>query len=62
MLEWETVACFLELHEIKLQPRNAAKPPVDRLSSIHPAQSASGKALTIIDLDLLMLSPSFDVP
>ena len=62
VLERETVACFLVLHEIGLQPRNTAKPPVDHRSLTHSAQSASEKALTIMDLDLLMWSPSFDVP
>jgi len=37
VLDLETVACFLALHEIRLDPKNTAKPPVDLLSSGHPA-------------------------
>jgi hypothetical protein len=49
VLDWETVFCFLAHHEIKLGPRKIAKLPVDFLSSVHPAQSVSGKALTIVE-------------
>jgi hypothetical protein len=51
VLELETVFYFLALHEIRLRPRKAAKPPVDFLSSMHPAQSVSEKALTMVDDD-----------
>jgi len=37
VLDLDTVACFLALHEIRLEPRKIAKPPVDFLSSEHPA-------------------------
>jgi len=37
VLDLETVACFLAHQETKLLPRNTAKPPVDLLSSGHPA-------------------------
>jgi hypothetical protein len=62
VLERETVAYFLTLHEIRLEPRNTTNPPVDRRSSTQPAESASEKVLTNMDLDLLILSPSFNVP
>ena len=45
VLERDTVACFGALHEIKLGPKKMAKPPVERLSSRQPSQSASEKAL-----------------
>jgi hypothetical protein len=56
VLDLETVACFLAVHDIRLEPRNTAKPPVDLLSSEHPAQSASKNALTRVDGDLLIRS------
>jgi hypothetical protein len=62
VLDLYTVACFLALQEIKLGPKYTANPPVDLLSSTHPAQSASEKALTNIEDDLLKVSPSWDVP
>jgi hypothetical protein len=52
VLDLDTVSCFLALHDIRFGPKNMAKPPVDRLSSRHPAQSASEKALRREDLDL----------
>jgi hypothetical protein len=53
ILDLETVACFLALHEIKLDPKNTAEPGVDLLSFGDPAQSASENALTILKVDLL---------
>jgi hypothetical protein len=40
VLDLDTVACFLELQDIRFDPRKTAKPPVDLLSSEHPAQLA----------------------
>jgi hypothetical protein len=47
VLDLDTVGCFLALHETTLDPRKTTKPPVDLLSSLDPAQSASEKPLTI---------------
>jgi hypothetical protein len=41
VLDRETVAYFLELQEIRFEPRKIANPPVDLLSFGHPAQSTS---------------------
>ena len=61
VLDRETVACFLAHHEIKLGPKKTAKPPVERLSSRHPAQSESEKALTRVEGDLMKFRPTFKV-
>jgi hypothetical protein len=61
VLDLDTVACFLALQEIKFAPKNIAKPPVDRLSSKLPAQSASAKALSNIEEDRLISRPSPNV-
>ena len=62
MLDLETVACFRAHHEIRFGPKNIAKPPVDRLSSKHPAQSESKKELTRLEDDLLKSKPILKVP
>jgi hypothetical protein len=62
VLGLDTVACFLALQEIRLDPKYTAKPPVDLLSSTQPAQTASEKALTNVDDDFLKVSPRFVVP
>jgi hypothetical protein len=61
VLDRETVAYFLELQETKFDPTNIAKSPVDLLSSIHPAQSASEKPLRKVEEVLEKVIPSFKV-
>ena len=61
VLDLDTVACFFAHHDIKFGPKNTAKPPVDRLSSKHPAQSESENALTSVDEDLLKVRPRLTV-
>ena len=61
VLDRDTVACFLAHQEIRLGPKKIAKPSVDRLSSKHPAQSESEKALTRVEDDLLKVSPTLNV-
>jgi hypothetical protein len=62
MLERDTVACFLVVQDTRLGPKNTAKPPVERRSSGHPAQSASAKALTREAGDFLICNPDVIVP
>jgi hypothetical protein len=57
VMDLEMVGCFLALHEIKFKPRKMTKPPVDLLSSKHPAQSASKKSLTSMEGDLTIYNP-----
>lgn len=51
VLDLDTVLCFRAFQEIRFDPRNTAKPPVDLLSSTFPAQSASENALTRVESD-----------
>jgi hypothetical protein len=51
VLDRDTDFCFLEHHEIGFGPRNIANTHEDFLSSLQPAQSASEKALTIMNGD-----------
>ena len=62
VLDWDTVACFFAFKDMRFEPRKIAKPPVDLLSSGHPAQSASEKALTAVEEDLHNLSPVSTLP
>jgi hypothetical protein len=61
MLDLDTIFCFLAHHDIKFGPKNIANPPVDFRSSMHPAQSASEKALTIIDGERRIIKAEFMV-
>ena len=58
VLDRDTVACFLAHQEIRLGPKKTANPPVDLLSSRHPAQSESENALTSVEGDLLKVRPT----
>jgi hypothetical protein len=40
VLDLDTVACFLTLQLTRFVPKNIAKPPIDRRSSMSPVQSA----------------------
>jgi hypothetical protein len=62
VLDLDTVCCFFALHEIKFGPKKIAKPPVDFLSSGQPAQSASEKALSNCEDELLNVRPTCSVP
>jgi hypothetical protein len=61
VLDLDTVFYFLAHNEIKLGPRNTAKPPIDFLSFVHPAMSASEKALTISDGERRIIEVEFIV-
>jgi hypothetical protein len=52
VLDYETVACFLQLQEIRLGLINTVKPRVDHLSLGHTAQSAFEKSLRTTDVDI----------
>jgi hypothetical protein len=58
----DTVACFLAFHETRFDLTYTTNPPIDLLSSVHPAQSALENALTIVEEDLLNHSPRDIVP
>jgi hypothetical protein len=62
VLDLETVDYLRALHDTRFDPRKIANPPVDRLSSKQPAQSASANPLISIDDDLVMRSPRSMVP
>ena len=53
MLDRDTVDYFLELHEIRFEPKKIAKTPVERLSSSHGAQSAFINTMIDVDNDFL---------
>jgi hypothetical protein len=58
VLDREIVAWFWELQEIRLEPKNTRKPPIEQRSSEQPAQLDSEKALSRLDEDLVMQRPS----
>jgi hypothetical protein len=60
VLDLDTVLYFLALQEIKFEPKNTAKPPVDLLSSMLPVQSVSENALTRVESDFQIFNPSLD--
>jgi hypothetical protein len=57
LLDLDTVCCFRVVYDIRLGPKNIAKPPVDLMSSMHPVQSASEKALIKVDADFVKVIP-----
>lgn len=61
VLDLEMVACFIELHVTRLEPRKIAKPLIERLSPEHPAQSASENSLISVEFDFLILKPTSEV-
>jgi hypothetical protein len=62
MLEREIVGYLQALHDTRFDPKNMANPPIDRLSSRHPAQSASENSLTSMEGDFSICNPTFKVP
>jgi hypothetical protein len=62
VLDLDTVGCLRALQEIRLVPKNITYPPVDILSSIQPARSASEKALTSNGLFLMNFNPILVLP
>lgn len=61
VVDHDIVACFFAHHDIRFGPKKTANPLVERLSSIHPAQSESEKALTRVYEDLVNVRPRFIV-
>jgi hypothetical protein len=51
VLNRATVACFLQLQEIRLFPTKTQYPPGDRRSSLHPTQSVSWKACKLVEIN-----------
>jgi hypothetical protein len=60
VLDLDTVLYFLALQEIKSEPKNTAKPSVDLLSSMLPAQSASENGLTRVESDFRIFNPTLE--
>jgi hypothetical protein len=56
----DIVLYFLALQEIKFEPKNTAKPPVDLLSSMLTGQSASENALTRVESDFRIFNPTLE--
>jgi hypothetical protein len=60
VLDLDIVLYFLALQEIKFEPKNTAKPPVDLLLSMLSAQSVSENAQTRVEFDFLIFNPSLE--
>lgn len=58
VLDCESEACLRAHQDTKMDPRNTARPPVDLMSSMQPAQLASVNAQTRVDKDLCIRRPS----
>lgn len=58
----ETTFCFIEVHEIRLSPKNTQIPTVEHRSSTSMAQSASLKVVRLRDLHGLMCRAKWCVP
>lgn len=58
----ETTSCFLDCHKTKLDPKKMQCPPVERLLSEQPAQSASAYASRQLEEEEVNCKPAAEVP